>query len=170
MIFPVRLWLSGSFLPPGGNSTGGGRWGWCDLLPWGGGNEGAIDQPNPVVSLFDPVAFVLITLGRNKWNPLRESFKRPLQSDRAFPRNWGVWLKRKGRKLLFYLIFKLIYKLFDYFRWNVSPKILSFPWQMHCREARINVETDNELSTRVFSPGSFSWVKLLSKDHPEAHQ
>lgn len=69
MIFPVRLWLSGSFPPPGGNSAGG-RWsGRGDLPPQDDGNEAAIDQRNSVVSLADPVGFVLITWAKTNGIP-----------------------------------------------------------------------------------------------------
>lgn len=69
VIFPVRLWLSGSFPPPGGNSAGGGRRGRGDLPRRDDGNEAAIDQRNPVVSLTDPVGFVLITLAKTNGIP-----------------------------------------------------------------------------------------------------
>lgn len=48
---------------------GGGRRGRGDLPPRDDGNEAAIDQRNPVVSLADPVAFVLIASAKTNGIP-----------------------------------------------------------------------------------------------------
>lgn len=44
-----------------------------------------------------PGGFCFDCFGQNEWNPLRESFKRPLQTDWECTGNLGVWLKLKKK-------------------------------------------------------------------------